>query len=86
MTHEQMLAVHDHSSIESYRNWRSQAPASWTSNKWFMTRVPLMVASRYGQNEPLEFTESTADHFHGQLRWKDMRWISFALATQLEWV
>lgn len=85
LTHTQLNAMHEASSLESYQNWRSAAPHSWKQDRWFMTRVPIIIASRHGQNEALAFTEEKAMHFHSQLRWEDMRWISFALAAQFEY-
>jgi len=86
LTHEQALAMHEAGGVENYRNWRSEAPEEWREDKWFSTRVPIFMGSRYGQDEALNFSDAAADHFHGQLRWEDMKWVSYALAMQAEYV
>jgi len=58
--------------------------APWTDS-WFLNKIPLVIASRYGQDTPLRFNDDTANHFHGQSRWTELRAISFAQATMLEY-
>jgi hypothetical protein len=86
LTHNQAIAMHEAGGIDSYRNWRSNAPEHWREDKWFSTRVPIFIGCRYGQDEDLSFSDTAADHFHGQLRWQDMKWLSYALAVQVEYV
>ena len=78
--------MHDARGIDSYRNWWSNAPEDWHQEKWFSTRVPIFIGSRYGQDEDIAFSDTAADHFHCQLWWVDMKWVSFALAVQVEYV
>jgi hypothetical protein len=75
--------LHASSTIEQYENFRVRAP--W-SDTWFLNKVPLVIASRYGQDMPLQFNQHTAHLFHGQTRWTEVRTISFAQATMLEYV
>jgi len=56
------------------------------SDSWFLNRVPLVIASRYGQDMPLHFNEETAKHFHAYAHWAELRTVSFAQATMLEYV
>jgi hypothetical protein len=74
--------LHAASTIEQYENFRMRSP--W-SDSWFLNKVPLVIASRYGQDMPLRFNDETANHFHGQSRWAEVRSISFAQATMLEY-
>ena len=78
-----MRRLHAASTIEAYEDFRIRSP--W-SDPWFLNKVPLVIASRYGQDMPLRFNEETARHFHGQSRWTELRTLLFALATMLEYV
>jgi hypothetical protein len=49
-----------------------------------MTRVPLVIGAKYGQNLPLSFSEENAAEFDDMMRWEDMKWVSFAIATEIE--
>ena len=51
----------------------------WQEDTWFMMCIPLILGSRYGQNEALAFMEAKANAFHGLMRWEDMWWVSFAV-------
>ena len=46
---------------------------------------PIFIGSRYGQDEDLTFSDTAVDHFHGQLRWQDTKWVSY-VAVQVEYV
>ena len=71
------------SMIEAYEDFRICLP--W-SDPWFLNKVLLVITSCYGQDMPLHFNEEMAHHFHGQSRWTELRMLSFALATMLEYV
>jgi hypothetical protein len=56
----------------------------WRHDRFFMTRVPLVIGAKYGQNLPLSFSEENAAEFDDMMRWEDMKWVSFAIATEIE--
>jgi hypothetical protein len=53
-------------------------------DSFFKSRVPLLVASRYGQDEELDFTPRMAEQFQERMRWDDLASVSLALATDIE--
>jgi hypothetical protein len=43
-----------HNTIESdWDDWVAAAPRSWKEDGWLLNRVPVAVACRYGQNQPI---------------------------------
>jgi len=81
----QVQALHHTFTRERYRAWQHAAPSSW-QDPFFRTRIPLIVASRYGQDELLSFSSHAAEQLQERMRWKDLASISFALATDVEYV
>lgn len=70
---------------DNYRAWQRAAPRAW-NDAFFRTRVPLIIASRYGQDEELTFTSRMADQFEERMRWSDLASVSLAMATDIEYV
>lgn len=85
LTEAQIRKLHIRCSKDCYRDWRDMAPAHWVHDTWFSTRSLAAISSRYGQNTELDFDN---DHhrleFRQQRNIRKMRWLSFALATQIE--
>lgn len=85
LNHQQARALHGVFTRDNYRAWQRAAPRDWR-DVFFNTRVPLVIASRYGQDEELIFTPRAAEQLQERMRWDDLSSVSFALATDIEYV
>jgi hypothetical protein len=82
---QQAQDLHNAFTRDKYRAWQRSAPQDW-SDSFFRSRVPLIIASRYGQDEPLKhFTPRAAQQLHERMRWDDLSSISFAIATNIKY-
>jgi hypothetical protein len=82
---QQAKALHRVFTSENYRAWQKGAPSNW-QDQFFKSRVPLIIASRYGQNEHLIFSSRAAEQLQERMRWNDLASVSFAVATEIEYV
>ena len=82
---QQAQDLHNIFTRDNYRAWQHSAPRDW-SDSFFRSRIPLIIASRYGQDEPLKhFTPRAAEKLHEHMRWDELSSISFAIATNIKY-
>jgi hypothetical protein len=76
--------------VQDWDTYVRNAPAEWKKDKWFTSRTPVGITSRYGQNHHVSL--SPTDINSQKVKWADsrdfkkMRNISWAGATHVEYV
>lgn len=73
---------------EKWWDWVENAPDHWKSDG-FLNRIPISVACRYGQDQPLDITthkQQLMQEFSANIQARRLRFFSFALATHIEYV
>lgn len=83
-----------HESIrDDWDDWVTSATASdvagWNNSSFLLDNVPITIAVRYGQNQPIcqhgvESHQEEAAHWHRLHSYHHMRQITFALATHVQ--
>lgn len=74
-----------------YDNFVANAPASWLEDGWLQQHMPVSVACRYGQNQPIASTDRHALRVEAR-NWKlerdyaNIRYLSMAIATHISYV
>lgn len=85
-----MQALHD--SIEdNWDEWVQEATTSmvdgWQDNTFLKENVPIAIAVRYGQNQPVcqgRHLFEEAEHWNRLHNYRYMRSMTFALATHIQ--
>ncbi|KAG2353802.1 hypothetical protein BDR07DRAFT_1495656 [Suillus spraguei] len=68
--------------------WVADAPMTWKQDGWLLSRAPVAVACRYGQNQPIANSNNDA-HTQESKNWlaersyTHIRYISVAIATDI---
>jgi hypothetical protein len=74
----------------SWEEWVENAPDEWKDDDWITTRVPISVAMRYGQNQPVEISGRGVDDarraWETDRQFGRLRYMSFAIASHLSYV
>lgn len=78
-----------HTIIQTYyKRWVSEAPQSYKQDKFILDRVPIVITSRYGQNQDLGITaddmERDAASWARDRDFTQVRYISIAIATHIK--
>ncbi|KAG1803891.1 uncharacterized protein HD556DRAFT_1303877 [Suillus plorans] len=68
--------------------WVEEAPPSWKVDGWLESHVPLSVACRYGQNQPITSLDPNARsveerNWQVEREYSNIRYLSMAIATDL---
>ncbi|KAG1720751.1 hypothetical protein EDB19DRAFT_1835830 [Suillus lakei] len=68
--------------------WVREAPPSWKVDGWLQSHVPLSVACRYGQNQPIASANPDARsveerNWQVEREYSNIRYLSMAIATDL---
>ncbi|KAG0697258.1 hypothetical protein DFH29DRAFT_1022910 [Suillus ampliporus] len=74
--------------ISEWDDFVANAPPAWTSDGWLQQHIPLSVACRYGQNQPIASTDQHALHvearnWHHERDYSRIRYLSMAVATHI---
>lgn len=79
-----MVMSLDRALRSQYDLWVQRAPESYTQDKFFQERVPIIVTSLYGQNQPLGIDPTTErGNWHWDRDFSKIRFMTVALATHL---
>ena len=74
---------------DGWREWIQNAPPDYTDDGFFLTRKPISISSRYGQNQRIgvEVNRFTQKALWSKERdYSQIRYVSFALATHIRLV
>ncbi|KAG0698953.1 hypothetical protein DFH29DRAFT_1002413 [Suillus ampliporus] len=74
--------------IADWDDWVAAAPRSWKKDGWLLSRAPVAVACRYGQNQPIANSNANAHamearNWHAERSYTHIRYVSVAIATDL---
>jgi hypothetical protein len=73
-----------HDQMQNYEDWVAAAPDQYTNDNFLTANLPILVTSRYGQNQPLGTNdEETASWFKRFRKFQNIRYVSVALATDI---
>ena len=69
---------------KGYGSWVMRAPDEYKADKFFLDRVPVIITSRYGQNQQLGHQpEDEVENWKRDREWSKIRFVTVALATHL---
>ena len=74
---------------DGWQDWIRNAPPDYTEDGFFLSRTPISISSRYGQNQGIGVE---ANRFTQKALWSKerdyskIRYVSFALATHIRLV
>ncbi|KAG2080366.1 hypothetical protein BD769DRAFT_1685099 [Suillus cothurnatus] len=71
-----------------YDDFVANAPPSWLKDGWLQQHIPISVACRYGQNQPIASNDQhalrvEARNWHHERDYTDIRYLSMAVATHI---
>lgn len=74
-----------------YDDFVANAPPYWLSDGWLQQHIPISVACRYGQNQPIASTDPhalrvEARNWHYERDYAHIRYLSVAVATHISYV
>ncbi|KAG2090773.1 uncharacterized protein F5147DRAFT_780230 [Suillus discolor] len=74
--------------VSAWDAWVEEAPPSWKVDGWLESHVPLSVACRYGQNQPIASSDPNARsveerNWQVEREYTNIRYLSMAIATDL---
>ncbi|KAG1853395.1 hypothetical protein F4604DRAFT_1933291 [Suillus subluteus] len=74
--------------VSNWDAWVQEAPPSWKVDGWLQSHVPLSVACRYGQNQPIASSNPNARsveerNWQVEREYSNIRYLSMAIATDL---
>ena len=77
--------------VSTWERWVDKAPIQWKEDGFLIENVPLAVSCRYGQNRLISkgmedddaWKRSMAKAFKKERRYDMVRFVSFALATDI---
>ncbi|KAG2045993.1 hypothetical protein BDR06DRAFT_1015119 [Suillus hirtellus] len=74
--------------VSEWDAWVEEAPPSWKVDGWLQSHVPLSVACRYGQNQPIASSNPDARgveerNWQVEREYSNIRYLSMAIATDL---
>jgi hypothetical protein len=82
---EDMRHLHD-TMIELYPSFVGDAPADWKTDQFLEGNVPIVVTSRFGQNQLIcaeEFSLVEAENWYKERHWNHISRMTFAIATDI---
>ncbi|KAG2742153.1 hypothetical protein P692DRAFT_201809895 [Suillus brevipes Sb2] len=74
--------------IEQYDDFVANAPPYWLKDGWLQQHIPVSVACRYGQNQPIASTDQhalrvEARNWNHERDYAHIRYLSMAVATHI---
>jgi hypothetical protein len=74
--------------VSNWEAWVQESPPSWKADGWLQSHVPLSVACRYGQNQPIASSNPNARsveerNWQVEREYSNIRYLSMAIATDL---
>ena len=76
--------------IRSYADWVEDAPEEYKSDRMLMSKFPVAITSRFGQNQELassiELREEEHDNWDRDRDYTRIRYLTLALATHIRYV
>ncbi|KAG2138036.1 hypothetical protein DEU56DRAFT_756040 [Suillus clintonianus] len=71
-----------------WEQWVADAPRSWKKDGWLLSRTPVAITCRYGQNQPIATATDQAQvleakNWHAERSYSNIRYISVAIATDV---
>lgn len=79
-----MLNLLDEALRTRYNCWVQRAPEAYTADKFFQDRVPIIVTSSYGQNQPIGLNpREERENWRRDRDFSRVRFMTIALATHL---
>lgn len=86
MTFTQLKTFHS-VFVDNWDEWVKYAPDYWKHDGWLEGHVPVSVCYKYGQNRQILEEGEPADtelfHWHNDLNYDNIRYLTVALATHL---
>ena len=74
---------------DGWQEWIENAPPDYTGDGFFLTRAPISISSRYGQNQGIGFEVNRFTQkglWSKERDYSKIRYVSFALATHIRLV
>jgi hypothetical protein len=74
--------------LSEWDGWVRDAPDDWTADGWLQQHIPLSIACRFGQNQPIASSDQDALRVEAR-NWKEernythIRYMSMAVATDI---
>jgi hypothetical protein len=71
---------------DGWDEWIHSAPEDYTEDGFFLSRTPISVSSRYGQNQPIAVEDNRYTQkalWTGERDYNKIRYVSFAVATHI---
>lgn len=80
-TPDQLQQLHGMFTLQIYQAFRDPSP--WAKeDPWYRSHVPLVVGSKYGQNELMDPSDpSIADEWNRRVLWDGIRYVSGAVTA-----
>jgi hypothetical protein len=68
--------------------WVADAPRTWKLDGWLLSRAPVAITCRYGQNQPIATATDQAHaleskNWHAERSYAHIRYVSVAIATDV---
>ncbi|KAG1793563.1 hypothetical protein EV424DRAFT_1354195 [Suillus variegatus] len=84
---DDVLELHN-TIIAEWDDWVAAAPRTWKQDGWLLSRAPVAVACRYGQNQPIANSNTRthaieARNWHAERSYASIRYVSVAIATDI---
>lgn len=80
----EMVQKLDAEICKGYQSWVRRAPAEYKDDNFFLDRVPVVITSRYGQNNRFgQAPDIERDNWERDRVWSKIRFVTVALATHL---
>jgi len=88
-TYSQVSAL-DRQIKDTFDEWVEAAPVSYTSDDFIVNRTPIIITSRYGQNQELQLDdegfETEARSWSQYRRCRAMHYMTIAIASHLWYI
>jgi hypothetical protein len=74
-----------------WEEWVAEAPRAWKQDGWLLSRAPVGITCRYGQNQPIATATDQAHaleakNWHAERAYAHIRYVSVAIATDISYV
>lgn len=69
-----------------WTKWVEDAPAAWKEDGFLLDHIPITVASRFGQDQPIcamSSRDDEADNWNQERDYRKIRFVSVGLATHV---
>ncbi|KAG2029472.1 hypothetical protein BDR03DRAFT_987731 [Suillus americanus] len=87
---DDLVALHN-TIVSDWDEWVAAAPRSWKEDGWLLSRMPVAITCRYGQNQPIANLNARANTEEGKIwnterSYTNIRYVSIAIATDIKCV